>query len=147
MTALKSDPGASELAYAVRGVGGDETCNLQLVVDSGCKNVDAIIALANDDSAIYNTMKIRLESAVTVSSAIKLCKASLEVGWKVIVSCAEESPEGNDTFIADFAVGVGASQFMGGGLLGGEFISKYNRLLEIQRQDPSTYFVGVGFRN
>jgi enolase len=53
-----------------------------------------------------------------------------------------------ETILADFAVGVGASQFMGGGLSSSEYACKYNRLLEIQ-QDPEggrIAYVGSRFR-
>ncbi len=58
--------------------------------------------------------------------AIKLCR---NAGWNYIIS--HRSGETNDSFIADFAVAMGANQIKTGSVCRGERISKYNRLLEI----------------
>ena len=55
-----------------------------------------------------------------------------DAGWKVIIS--HRSGETNDTFIADFAVGVGADYVKFGAPARGERVAKYNRLSAIERE-------------
>lgn len=146
LNAVRGDPNSSELSYAVGGIGGDTACCIQVVADYMCCQSDILTQLSTGDNG-YNTVKLRLETMSTISNVMQMCKTATRVGWKVILGCSKDSPEPNDTFLADLAVGLGASQFMGGGLLGGEYIGKYNRILEIQRSDPNISFVGVNFRN
>ena len=75
-----------------------------------------------------------------------MVKAAREIGWSTIVACCEDAPETMDTFIVDFAVGMGVGQFMGGSLAAAEGTEKYNRLLEISRTDNSLQFAGSSFR-
>lgn len=60
--------------------------------------------------------------------AIMLCQ---EHKWPVIIS--HRSGETNDSFIADLAVGAGATHIKSGGFCRGERMAKYNRLLAIER--------------
>jgi len=66
----------------------------------------------------------------TVTESIEAVKMCKKHGWKVVVS--NRSGETNDSFIADFAVGVGAHYIKAGGCSRGERIAKYNRLLHIE---------------
>lgn len=66
----------------------------------------------------------------TVSEAIAVVKQSRAAGWKINVS--HRSGETNDTFIADFAVGVGADYAKFGAPARGERVAKYNRFLSIE---------------
>jgi len=61
-----------------------------------------------------------------------LQKQARDAGWKVIVS--HRSGETNDTFISDFAVGVGADYVKFGAPARGERVAKYNRLLAIESE-------------
>lgn len=90
--------------------------------------------------------QIRFDKVGTTSAAIAMVKAAREIGWSTIVSCNEEAPETVDTFIADFAVGLGVGQFMGGSLQSAQNFEKYNRLLEICRSDSKLLFAGPDFR-
>uniref|UniRef100_A0A7S0DK17 phosphopyruvate hydratase n=1 Tax=Amorphochlora amoebiformis TaxID=1561963 RepID=A0A7S0DK17_9EUKA len=67
---------------------------------------------------------------VTVSGAIKIAKAAKETKLVTLVSSSAE--ESHETFIADFAVGVGATFVKFGGAHGMQNIAKYNRLLQIE---------------
>lgn len=140
----RADPSCRELGYNRSGVGGEEGCPLQVVADCACQSIDDLRVLAGE--AVFNAIKIRLEMVPSLGMAIDICKAAREAGWAVIISVNEDSPETADTFIADFAVGIGASQFMGGGLLTCEYTSKYNRLMEIQKENESIKFIGKEFR-
>ncbi len=66
----------------------------------------------------------------TVTESLQAAKLCKEYDWDVIVS--HRSGETNDSFIADLAVGVGATQIKAGGCSRGERMAKYNRLLKIE---------------
>jgi enolase len=79
-----------------------------------------------------NAALIKLNQIGTVTEtieAIELCRAA---GWGIIIS--HRSGETEDTFIADFAVAMGAGQIKTGSLCRSERTAKYNRLLEIERE-------------
>lgn len=61
--------------------------------------------------------------------AVKLCK---DYDLNAIVS--HRSGETNDTFIVDLAVGTSAGQIKAGGLMRGERVAKYNRMLQIEEE-------------
>lgn len=137
---------SSKLQYGLQsGVGQDSGCPLQIVADSS-----TILAVEDiqkwENEVIFDTYRVNLFRTGSVYKALRLCKAVKQARWPLIVSTEMECCETSDTFIADFAVGVGAGQFHGGGVEGGEYMSKYNRLLEIQRNDESVAFVGKAFR-
>jgi enolase len=78
--------------------------------------------------------------------AIDICKTAHEIGWSVIVSTSKETPETMDTFLSDFAVGVGSSQFQIGGLHSIEYSMKFNRILEISQENEHLQYLGNNFR-
>jgi enolase len=65
----------------------------------------------------------------TISEAVEVINLCRQHNWSIIVS--HRSGETNDTFIADFAVGMNADYTKFGAPARGERIVKYNRLLEI----------------
>ncbi|HZJ18296.1 MAG TPA: phosphopyruvate hydratase [Patescibacteria group bacterium] len=68
----------------------------------------------------------------TVIEALAVVEAARSSGLKITVS--HRSGETNDSFIADFAVGVSADFVKFGAPVRGERVAKYNRLLEINNQ-------------
>jgi len=68
----------------------------------------------------------------TVTETLNVVKMARDAGWKIIVS--HRSGETNDSFIADFAVGVGADYLKSGAPARGERIAKYNRLSSIEEE-------------
>jgi enolase len=68
----------------------------------------------------------------TVSETIDVIKLARDAGWKTIVS--HRSGETNDSFEADFAVGVGADYVKFGAPARGERVAKYNRLSSIETE-------------
>jgi len=96
-----------------------------------------------DDLTVTNAKKIKaaaeqeLISGVvikpnqigTVTETLKAAQAGQKNGLKIFVK--HRSGETNDTFISDFAVGVGADYIMAGAPCHGERVAKYNRLLKI----------------
>jgi len=77
-----------------------------------------------------NAILIKPNQIGTVSETIGVTQKARSAGWKVIVS--HRSGETNDSFIADFAVGVGADYVKFGAPARGERVAKYNRLLSIE---------------
>eukprot|EP01036_Dinobryon_divergens_P035564 gene35564-46123_t len=144
MDGLTPDLITDGLAYCVGGVGGQEGCPLQIVACNDCLCPSDIKTLSQH--AVFNTVRIGLARAGTVGCAIALCREARNMGWAVVVSIDNDRPASTDTFLADFAVGVGAGQLSAGGLLSGEYVCKYNRLLEISKESPSISFVGRFFR-
>ncbi len=79
-----------------------------------------------------NAILVKPNQIGTVSETINVVKQSRAAGWKIIVS--HRSGETNDTFISDFAVGVGADYAKFGAPARGERVAKYNRLLSIETE-------------
>lgn len=77
-----------------------------------------------------NAALIKPNQAGTVTETIEVVRQSRAAGWKIMVS--HRSGETNDSFIADFAVGVGADYVKFGAPARGERVAKYNRLLAIE---------------
>jgi len=68
----------------------------------------------------------------TITESINVIRLAKSAGLKIVVS--HRSGETNDTFIADFAVGVGADYVKFGAPARGERVAKYNRLLAIETE-------------
>lgn len=78
-----------------------------------------------------NACIIKPNQAGTVSEALDAVEAARKAGWKVCAS--HRSGETMDTFIADFAIGIGAEYLKSGAPGAPERRAKYNRLMEIER--------------
>ncbi len=79
-----------------------------------------------------NAILVKPNQIGTVSETIEVIDLSRGAGWKIIVS--HRSGETNDTFIADFAIGVGADYVKFGAPARGERVAKYNRLMAIETE-------------
>lgn len=79
-----------------------------------------------------NAVLIKPNQIGTVKEAIAAVQATYGAGWAAIAS--HRSGETDDTFIADFAYGVGAHGIKAGGLGQKERLEKYERLLAIERE-------------
>jgi enolase len=77
-----------------------------------------------------NAVVIKPNQCGTVSETLNVVKLAKEASWKIVVS--HRSGETNDSFIADFAVGVAADFIKSGAPARGERIAKYNRLSAIE---------------
>jgi enolase len=102
--------------------------------------------IVGDD--LLATNKIRLKQAIakkacsailvkpnqigTIAETIEVIKIARQANMKVVVS--HRSGETNDSFIADFAVGVGADYVKFGAPARGERVEKYNRLMLIESE-------------
>jgi enolase len=76
-----------------------------------------------------NAILVKPNEVGTVSETLAIIKAAKEAGWQVVMS--HRGGETNDSFIADFAVGVGAEYDKFGPPNRCELVEKYNRLWQI----------------
>lgn len=79
-----------------------------------------------------NAVLVKPNQIGTVTEALNVVKMTRDAGWRVIVS--HRSGETNDSFIADFGVGVAADYIKSGAPARGERIAKYNRLASIEEE-------------
>jgi enolase len=79
-----------------------------------------------------NAVLIKLNQIGTVSETVATIQLCQKVGWNYIIS--HRSGETEDTFMADFAVGMAGGQIKTGSASRSERIAKYNRLLEIESE-------------
>jgi enolase len=77
-----------------------------------------------------NAVLIKPNQIGTVTETLHVIKLARDAGWHIVVS--HRSGETNDTFIADFGVGVAADYLKSGAPARGERIAKYNRLSAIE---------------
>ncbi len=93
-------------------------------------NKDRVTRATTEHSC--NGIIIKPNQIGTIHEAIEVVKQARNAGWKINVS--HRSGETNDTFIADFAVGVGADFAKFGAPARGERVVKYNRFLAIEAE-------------
>lgn len=79
-----------------------------------------------------NSILIKLNQIGTVSETIEAIALAKAHGYTAVVS--HRSGETEDSFIADFVVGAGTGQIKTGSLCRSERISKYNRLMVIEKE-------------
>ena len=84
------------------------------------------------DGRSCNALLLKVNQIGTVTESIDAANLSFKSKWNVIVS--HRSGETEDSFIADLAVGLGASQSKFGAPARSERTAKYNRLLRIEEE-------------
>ena len=77
-----------------------------------------------------NAVLIKVNQIGTVSETVEAVKMAQAAGWGTVIS--HRSGETEDTFIADFAVGLGAGQIKSGSLSRTDRVAKYNQLMRIE---------------
>ena len=82
------------------------------------------------DEKACNGAVIKPNQIGKISETLQVTKMAKDAGWKIITS--HRSGETNDTFIADFAVGVASDYAKFGAPARGERVAKYNRLTAIE---------------
>jgi len=113
---------------------------LQILGDDLTVSNVARIAMALEKKAC-NALLLKLNQIGTVSEAIAAAKLARKNGWNVMVS--HRSGETEDTFIADFVVGLGCGQIKSGAPCRSERLAKYNQLLRIEEDlGASAQFAG-----
>ncbi|MCD6463926.1 phosphopyruvate hydratase [Candidatus Woesearchaeota archaeon] len=81
---------------------------------------------------LANALLLKPNQIGTLTEALQAAFIAKKAGWNVIVS--HRSGDSEDAFIADLAVGIGASQIKLGAPCRGERTAKYNRLLNIEQE-------------
>ncbi len=79
-----------------------------------------------------NGILVKPNQVGTISETLEVIKMAKDAGWKVVTS--HRSGETTDSFIADFATGVGSDYVKFGAPARGERVVKYNRLLAIEAE-------------
>jgi enolase len=82
------------------------------------------------DEKACNGAVIKPNQIGTISETLDVVKMARDADWKLITS--HRSGETNDTFIADFAVGIASDYAKFGAPARGERVAKYNRLTAIE---------------
>ncbi|MFS0717307.1 phosphopyruvate hydratase [Arthrobacter sp. 1P04PC] len=93
-------------------------------------------------TAAATAVLIKPNQAGTVSETFDTLTAAVEGGFGAMVS--HRSGETDDTFVADLVVGSGCGQLKSGAPARGERVAKYNRLLEIQDENPGLPYGPTG---
>jgi enolase len=82
------------------------------------------------EEKVCNGAVVKPNQIGTVTETLQVVKMAKDAGWKIITS--HRSGETNDTFIADFSVGIGSDYAKFGAPARGERVAKYNRLSAIE---------------
>jgi enolase len=77
-------------------------------------------------------MILKVNQIGTVSESLVAADLAKENDWNIVTS--HRSGETIDTFIADFAAGIGSQFIKSGAPARGERVAKYNRILEIEEE-------------
>jgi len=93
---------------------------------------------------LCNAIILKPNQIGTLTEALKAASTARGAGWEVIVS--HRSGDTEDPYIADLAVGIGATQIKLGAPCRGERTSKYNRLLEIEAGLKKKAYAGKKLR-
>jgi len=84
------------------------------------------------DQRAVNSVLIKLNQIGTVSETLDAIALSEKAGYATVIS--HRGGETNDDMIADLCVGTGSWQSKFGGVVRGERVAKYNRLLRIEEK-------------
>jgi enolase len=114
---------------------------VQLVGDDNFCTNPAIISAAIADG-IANAALIKVNQIGTVSETLEAMRICHEAGYGQMVS--HRSGETPDSFIADLAVATGCGQIKTGAPARGERVAKYNRLIQIEAQQPELGYGLIG---
>jgi enolase len=113
---------------------------VQLVGDDVFVTNPAVFA-RGIDRGIANAILIKLNQIGTLTETLETVAMAKKAGYGAVIS--HRSGETKDTFIADLAVATGCGQIKTGSLCRSERVSKYNRLLTIERElgpERSSFF-------
>ena len=97
------------------------------------------------EKGIANSILIKPNQIGTVSETMQTIRLAQRNGYTCVMS--HRSGESEDTFIADFAVALNTGEIKTGSTARSDRISKYNRLLEIERELGQFEFLGASLFN
>jgi enolase len=84
------------------------------------------------EEGIANSILIKLNQIGTVTETLDTIEMAKQAGYTTVIS--HRSGETEDTFIADFVVGVNGGQIKTGSLSRSDRIAKYNQLIRIEEE-------------
>lgn len=84
------------------------------------------------EESVANSILIKLNQIGTLTETLHTIEMARRAGYTTVVS--HRSGETEDTFIADFTVGVGLGQIKTGAPCRGERTAKYNQILRIEEE-------------
>jgi enolase len=84
-----------------------------------------------------NAVLVKMNQIGTVTETLEVLELARAHGYRAVVSA--RSGETEDSFLADLAVASGAGQIKVGSITRSERLAKYNRLLEIEKDDGLGY--------
>ena len=84
------------------------------------------------EEGVANSILIKLNQIGTVTETIRAIELARRHGYTAVVS--HRSGETEDTFIADFTVGLGTGQIKTGSVSRSDRVAKYNQLLRIEEE-------------
>lgn len=84
------------------------------------------------EEGIANSILIKLNQIGTVTETLNAIEMAKQSGYTTVIS--HRSGETEDTFIADFVVGVNGGQIKTGSLSRSDRIAKYNQLIRIEEE-------------
>ena len=82
------------------------------------------------EKKLCNAMILKVNQIGTLTEAMQAAKFAMQAGWEIVVS--HRSGETEDSYIADLAIGIGATQIKLGAPCRSERTAKYNRIIEIE---------------
>jgi len=122
----------------------DQGVNCQVVGDDLTVTNPIKIARAIEEKSC-NALLLKVNQIGSVSESIDAVKLSKQNGWGIMTS--HRSGETEDTYIADFAVGLCAGQIKTGAPCRSERLAKYNQLLRIEAElGDKAIYAGKDFR-
>jgi enolase len=89
-----------------------------------------------------NAVLVKMNQIGTLTETFEVIDRAQSAGYKAVISA--RSGETEDPFLADLAVASGAGQIKVGSITRSERLSKYNRLLDIERRDGLHYYGPLG---
>lgn len=84
-----------------------------------------------------NAVLVKMNQIGTVTETLEVLQIARNAGYRAVISA--RSGETEDSFLADLAVASGAGQIKVGSITRSERLAKYNRLLEIEKDDRLPY--------
>ena len=131
--AMIEDPFQEDAWESWRKLTGELSASVIIVGDDLLATNPVRVEKAIKEGAC-NAVLVKPNQIGTVTETLRVVKMARDAGWRVVVS--HRSGETNDSYIADFAVGVAADFVKFGAPARGERVAKYNRLSSIEIELP-----------
>lgn len=104
------------------------------------KDINLLWSLSQYETSKSNTfvIQIQINQIGTVTEAIEVMKLANDASWGVVIS--HRCGETEDSFIADFSVGLATGQIKAGAPCRGERLAKYNQVHFLSRSQSLCWF-------